>query len=110
MNLNRISGATEGCEFERHLAGVRRVEGLQRKKMKRMIGEWLWRVALLSTLAWIGYELHSLHQDLQPSPDEQAVVASTPDDAQDGLDAVRDDLEDIKNKVNAILVVLARSV
>ena len=78
--------------------------------MKRTIGEWLWRAALLGALAWIGYELRMLHQDLQPSADDQAAVASTPDDAQDGLDAVRDDLDDIKKKVDAILVVLSRSV
>jgi len=36
-------------------------------------------------------------------------VASTADDGQDGLDAVRDELEDIRKKVDAILVVLARS-
>lgn len=77
--------------------------------MKRLVGEWLWRVALLSALAWIGYELHGLHQDLQASPDDQAAVASTADDGQDGLDAVREELEDIRKKVDAILVVLARS-
>ncbi|HEY9023071.1 MAG TPA: hypothetical protein VIO33_08615 [Burkholderiaceae bacterium] len=77
--------------------------------MKRAIGEWIWRVALLGALAWIGWELHGLHQDLQPSPDDQAAVATTTDDTQDALDAVRDDLEDIKKKVDAILVVLARS-
>lgn len=77
--------------------------------MKRMIGEWIWRVALLSALAWIGYELHGLHKDLQPSADDQTAAASTSDDTQDALDAVRDDLEDIKKKVDAILVVLARS-
>ena len=78
--------------------------------MKRMVGEWLWRAALLTALAWIGYELRNLHEDLQPSSDDQAAVASAPGDAQDGLDAVRDDLDDIKKKVDAILVVLARSV
>ena len=78
--------------------------------MKRMIGEWLWRVALLSALAWIGFELHGLHEDLQPAPEDQAAVASTSDDAQDELDAVRDELADIRKKVNAILFVLGRSV
>ncbi|HKX43947.1 MAG TPA: hypothetical protein VJO99_22500 [Burkholderiaceae bacterium] len=77
--------------------------------MKRMVGEWLWRVALLSALAWIGYELRNLHEDLRPSADDQAVVTSTPEDTQDGIEAVRDDLEEIKKKVDAILMVLARS-
>ena len=77
--------------------------------MKRLIAEWLWRVALLGALGWIGWELHSFHQDMvQPLPDEQTTAAA-PDEVQNTLDDLRDDRAGLTQKVDAILVVMSRA-
>ena len=77
--------------------------------MKRQIAEWLWRMALLVALGWIGWELRLLHEDMKPPIDEPSTTASAPDETLDALDAIRDDLEGLTQKVNAILVVMART-
>lgn len=77
--------------------------------MRRWASEWLWRMAVLAALAWIGWELHALRLDVNQAPDEQTTAAAAPDDTQDTLDAIRDDLESLTQKVDAVLVVMARS-
>jgi len=77
--------------------------------VKRSIAEWLWRAALLSALGWIGWELMLLHNDLRPTPGDQAMASATDDDTLDSLDAIRDDLADLTEKVDAIMVAMARS-
>jgi hypothetical protein len=77
--------------------------------VRRWAAEWLWRMAVLAALGWIGWELHALRLDVNQAPDEQATIAAAPDDTQDTLDAIRDDLESLTQKVDAILVVMARS-
>lgn len=77
--------------------------------VKRWLAEWLWRLSILAAIGWIGWELHGLRIDVNQAPDEQATVAAAPDEAQDALDAIRDDLERLTQKVDAILVVMARS-
>ena len=76
--------------------------------MKRMIAEWLWRGALLAALGWIGWELMLLHNDLN-QPAEDTTVTAAADDTLDSLDQIRDDLGVLTRKVDAILVVLART-
>jgi hypothetical protein len=45
----------------------------QRLTAKRQIAEWLWRLALLAALAWIGRELRLMHEDmLQPAGRERS--------------------------------------
>jgi hypothetical protein len=41
--------------------------------------------------------------------DEPSSVAQAPDDTQDSLEAIRDDLAGITQKIDAIMVVMARS-
>lgn len=77
--------------------------------VRRWAAEWLWRMAVLAALGWIGWELHVMRLDLNQAPDEQATLATAPDDTQDTLEAIRDDLESLTQKVDAILVVMARS-
>ena len=77
--------------------------------MKRLIAEWIWRVAILVALASIAYELRLLHQDLNQPGDDSATIASAQDDTQESLDALRDDISGLTQKVNAILVVMARA-
>lgn len=77
--------------------------------VKRWLAEWLWRVAVLAALGWIGWELHVLRVDVNQAPDDQTTVAGAPDETQDSLDAIRDHLENLTQKVDAILVVMARS-
>lgn len=77
--------------------------------MNRSIAEWIWRVALLAALGSIAWELQRLHEDLKQPGDDPVAVASASSETQDSLDAIRDDLEGLTQKVNAILQVMARA-
>ena len=77
--------------------------------MNRRLAEWVWRVALLAALGSIAWELQRLDDDLTQPGDGSATVASAQDDTLDSLDALRDDIEGLTQKVNAILVVMARA-
>ena len=77
--------------------------------VRRWAADWLWRMAVLAALGWIGWELHALRIDVNQAPDEQATVATAPDETQDTLEAIQDDLESLTQKVDAILVVMARA-
>jgi hypothetical protein len=79
--------------------------------MKRLIAEWLWRVAVLCALGGLAWQLQRIHEDIVQPAEDPATVASaqTPEDVQESLDAVRDDLATIERKVDAILVVMARA-
>ena len=77
--------------------------------MTRWIADWLWRMAVLVALGWIGWELHVLHEDVKQPPEDQATVATAPDETQDSLDEIRDELVRLAQKVDAILVVMARA-
>jgi len=77
--------------------------------MSARIAEWLWRLALLGLLGWIGWELQLLHQDINQPADDTTSVAQAPDDTQDTLDAIRDDLAGLTQKVDAIMLVMARA-
>ena len=77
--------------------------------MKRLIADWLWRMALLGALCWIGWELHGFRADMMEPVDEQTTASSEPDVVHDSLDALHDDIEELKQKVDAILVAMARS-
>jgi len=70
--------------------------------------EWLWRLAVLGALGWIGWQLQRLHEDIIQPVDDQATVTAA-DDTQDSLESIRDDLETLNKKVDAILVVMARA-
>jgi len=76
--------------------------------MKQRMAEWLWRLAVLAALGWIGWQLQRLHDDIVQPVDDQATVAAA-DDTQDTLDAIREDLNGLTQKVDAILVVMARA-
>ena len=77
--------------------------------MKQLIADWLWRVALLGALGWVGWELHGFREDMMEPIDEQTAAATKPDVVQDSLKAIQDDIEDLKQKVDVILVAVARS-
>jgi len=77
--------------------------------MKRLIADWLWRIALLSALCWIGWELHGFREDMMEPIDEQTTASTEPDVVRDSLDALHDDIEDLKQRIDAILVAVAHS-
>jgi hypothetical protein len=77
--------------------------------MNRLIADWLWRMALLGALGWIGWELHGLREDMMEPVDAQTTASTEPDVMRDSLDALHDDMEDLRQKADAILVALARS-
>jgi hypothetical protein len=45
--------------------------------MRPSISEWLWRLALLAALCWIGWELHQIDADLQDAPAEEQAAEPT---------------------------------
>ncbi len=78
--------------------------------MKKTLLEWLWRLAVLGALGWIGLQLQRLHEDIVQPPGEDTTVATAPpDELQDGIDAIRDDLDGLSRKVDAIMVVMMRA-
>ena len=77
--------------------------------MKRLIAEWLWRAAIVCALAWIGWELHQMRLDLQqPVDDEVTAEAPAPDDLQDRIDDIDDQLAALHQKVDAIMIAMAQ--
>ena len=77
--------------------------------MTKTVTEWIWRIAVLCALAWIGLQLQRLHEDISQPVDEDATVAAAADDIQDTLDAVRDDLDVISRKVDSIMVAMSQA-
>jgi hypothetical protein len=76
--------------------------------MKRLVAEWLWRAAVLCALGVIGWELHLLRADVGQSMEDQANTAAAPDETQDSLLAIREDLAQLTQKVDAMLYVMVR--
>jgi hypothetical protein len=77
--------------------------------MKQLVAEWLWRAAVLCALVVIGWELHLLRVDIAQPVDDQSTTAAAPDETQDSLDEIHADLALLTQKVDAILVVMARA-
>ena len=77
--------------------------------MKRLIAEWTWRIAVLAALVSIAYDLRGLRDDLNQPADDTQAVASAQDDMQDSLAAIHDEITALTQKVNAVLIVMARS-
>lgn len=78
-------------------------------RMARTMADAAWRLALLAALLWIGLELHGLRLELQPVDDTEVRADARTEDEQDTLDAMQDELVEIKEKINAIMVVMARA-
>jgi hypothetical protein len=74
--------------------------------MFRSIAGWLWRVAVLLALVWIGWELDGLREELAPEIEESANADRN--DVQAGLDEIRDNLTVLTDKVDALLIAIAR--
>jgi len=77
--------------------------------MKRLVADWIWRLAMLGALCWIGWELNRFHDDMMQPVDDQTVVASEPDLLQDKLNALHDELDEVRDRLDTILVALART-
>jgi hypothetical protein len=78
--------------------------------MKRQIAEWLWRALVLCLLGVIALQLRQVHEDIvsPPPTDETSTTAQAPDEALEGIEAIREDVAQLAQKVDAILVVMAR--
>ena len=74
--------------------------------MNRLIADWLWRMALLGALCWIGRELHGLRDDMAQPVDDQATTATAPDDVQNSLDDLRDGVATLNAKVDAMMMAM----
>jgi hypothetical protein len=78
--------------------------------VKRQVAEWLWRAAVLCVLGVIAWELQRVHEDITaPPPEDTSTMAEAPDETQRSVDAIRDDIAGLAQKVDAILVVVARA-
>lgn len=78
--------------------------------MKRLIAEWLWRAAVMCALGLIAWELQRVHEDITAQPTEDAsTMAEAPDETLRSVDAIRDDIAELAQKVDAILVAMARA-
>ena len=74
--------------------------------MNRSIADWLWRMALLGALCWIGWELHGLREDMVQPVEDQATTAAAPDDVQNSLDDLRDGVATLNAKVDAMMMAM----
>jgi hypothetical protein len=70
----------------------------------------LWRLAIVAALAWIGWGLQLLHQDLAPQPDDRTTAeAPAADPLEESIENLRDEVNLLVQKVDAVLVVMARA-
>lgn len=77
--------------------------------MKLQIAEWLWRLALLGAVAWVGIEVHGLRQAVESAPDDQVSAQAQPDDGvQQDIADLRDDVGDLKHKVDALMIAMLK--
>ena len=74
--------------------------------VKRLIAEWLWRAALICALGWIGWELHEMRLEMQRPAEDQITAEAEPDPLQESLDALRDDVATLNEKVDAMIVAM----
>lgn len=73
--------------------------------MIRLVADWLWRLTVAAALAWIGWQLHQLREDVAQPPEDQ-VAAAPPAESQDGLDEVWQELERVTRKIDAMMVAM----
>jgi len=78
----------------------------RRTLMKQLIAHWLWRAALLGVLCWIAWELHGIHGDMMLPAEEPSTEATAPDDLQNSLDDLRDDVATLNAKVDAMMMAM----
>ena len=77
--------------------------------MNRVLAEWIWRAAVVGALAWIGWELHQIRQDMMQPADESTTAAAAPDaDLLDSIDDLRDDVAALDQKVDALMIATLR--
>jgi hypothetical protein len=77
--------------------------------MNSAIAEWLWRAVLICALGWIGWELHVFHEEMVQPLDDQGAVTASPDMLQSSLDDIHEELAGLSEKVDALMVAMARS-
>lgn len=76
--------------------------------MRKGLMEWVWRLAVLCALGWIGMQLERLHEDIVQPPDDTPTVAADADDLRDSLDEIHDQLDGLTRRVDAIMAVMSR--
>lgn len=80
--------------------------------MKRLIADWIWRAAVLAALAWIGWQLQLMHQDMMQPEDSTTTASAAPDgrnpDVQDSIEDLRDDVAALDQKVDALMIATAQ--
>jgi hypothetical protein len=74
--------------------------------MKMQIALWLWRLALLSAIAWVGIEVHGLRQAVESDSTDQTSAEAQPDPLQQDIADLRDDLAGLSRKVDALMIAM----
>lgn len=67
--------------------------------MLRSFAEWIWRLAVVAALLWIGWEQHLIHQTMLEPGDDAPLAADEPD-------GTADELATVNAKLDAIMLVL----
>jgi len=73
--------------------------------MNRQIADWLWRVAIISALGWIGWELHQIRMELL-QPVDEATTAASPDGLQDSLDDLSAQVATLNENIDAMMIAM----
>ena len=76
--------------------------------MTQRMAEWLWRAAMLAAMAWIGWELQQIHQDLLLPAEDQTTAAASPDDTAGRIDELADGVASLNQKVDAIMIAMTQ--
>jgi len=74
--------------------------------MKRTLAEWLWRAAIVCARGWIGWEMHQIRVQMQQPGDDQTTAEAESDPLQESLDALREDVATLNEKVDAMMVAM----
>jgi len=74
--------------------------------MKRLIAEWLWRAVLICALGWMGWELHQIRLGMQRSVEDQTTAEAESGPLQDSIDALREDVATLNEKVDAMMAAM----
>jgi hypothetical protein len=71
-----------------------------------LITDWLWRTALVCALGWIGWELHEIRLEMQRPVEGQTTAETESDPLQESLDALREDVATLNEKVDAMMTAM----
>jgi hypothetical protein len=76
--------------------------------MRQALAEWIWRLAMLAGMLWVGWELHSLRDDLAQPPPDDAVQTAGADSMEQNIDEIRTAVAELAEKVDALAAAIVQ--